>query len=299
MDLIRSIQTYVAVIEAGSLVGAADRLNTSTAAASRHLAALERHLGVRLLNRTTRRLSMTDMGQDLYNRAQQILADIAEMETVIGRASVNPSGTLRISAPLSLGVAKFGQWLPGFLTQYPEIKLDIDLTDRLVDLASDGIDVAIRIAREPATTNVIATRIGGVRMITCAAPSYLDRRGRPKTPADLAGHDTLAYSYLSSGDSWGFTDRRGETQTVRINPKVHASNGDVVCALATAGLGVIVQPTFIVEAEIAAGRLEPILNVWKMGELSLYAIYLSRAFLSAKVRVFIDHVREVVGNEPL
>jgi DNA-binding transcriptional LysR family regulator len=293
MDLIKAIETYVAVIEAGSLVAAADKLDTSTAAVSRHVAGLERHLGVRVLNRTTRRLSMTDTGRDLYSRAQQILADVADMEASIGQAAVNPTGTLRISAPLSLGIAKFGQWLPGFMTRYPDLKLDIDLTDRVADLASDGLDVAVRIARQPATTNVIASRIAPVEMIACASPEYLRRRGVPKTPGDLAGHDTLAYSYLSSGDSWTLTSGSGEATTVRIHPKVHATNGDVLGALAVAGFGIIAQPTFIVEKDIAAGRLIPILQGWRSDGFSLYAIYLSRAFLSAKVRVFIDHLRDV------
>jgi len=294
MDLVHAFETYVAIVETGSLVAAAEKLDTSTAAVSRQLSGLERHLGVRVLNRTTRRLSMTDTGQDLYNRAKQILADISDMEAIVGQTAVNPTGTLRISAPLSLGIAKFGQWLPGFMALYPDLKLDIDLTDRVVDLASDGVDVAVRIARQPATTNVIASRIAPVEMIACAAPGYLEARGRPSAPTDLAGHDTLAYSYLSSGDSWTFTDTSGASATVRLQPKVHATNGDVLSALAVAGFGIIVQPAFIVENEIAAGRLQPILRDWRMDGFSLYAIYLSRAFLSAKVRLFIDHLRAVV-----
>jgi len=299
MDLIQALQTYVVVVDAGSLVAAADKLDTSTAAVSRHVAALERHLGVRVLNRTTRRLSMTDTGQDLYNRSQQILADVAEMEATIGQNTAKPGGTLRISAPLSFGIAKFSQWLPGFLTRYPDLRLDIDLTDRLVDLASDGVDVAIRIARQPATTNVIASRIASVRMITCAAPGYLERRGRPQEPRDLSGHETLAYTYLSSGDSWAFTHRTGAAETVRIHPRVHATNGEVLSSLALAGFGIIVQPAFIVEAEIASGRLEPLLDDWTMDGFSLFAIYLSRVFLSAKVRLFIDYLREASVGRPV
>ncbi len=299
VDLIRSIETFVAVVDAGSLVAAAERLDTSTAAVSRHIGGLERHLGSRLLNRTTRRLSITDSGRELYNRAQQILADVAELEATVGQSTVKPSGNLRISAPLSLGIAKFGAWLPGFLGRYPDLKLDIDLTDRLVDLASDGIDVAVRIARQPATTNVIASRIAAVEMITCAAPAYLDRRGRPMTPGNLSDHDTLAYSYLSSGDSWTFTHHGGDSATVRIHPRVHASNGDVIAQLAIAGFGVIVQPAFIVERDVAEGRLVRLLDGWTMEGFSLYAIYLSRAFLSAKVRAFTEHLREVAGGRSI
>jgi len=297
MDIIQAVRTYVSIVDTGSLVAAADKLDTSTAAVSRQLAALEHHLGVRVLNRTTRRLSMTETGKDLYNRAQQILADVAELEASIGQSALNPAGTLKISAPLSLGIAKFSLWLPGFLMRYPDLRLDIDLNDRLIDLAGEGIDVAIRIARQPAATNVIASRIASVQMITCAAPGYLDRRGRPKVPEDLDGHDTLAYSYLSSGDTWAFTSKTGDTATVRIHPRVHATNGDVLSALALAGFGIIAQPAFIVEKDIAAGRLEPLLDGWTMEGFNLYAVYLSRTFLSAKVRLFIDHLREVVAGK--
>jgi len=299
MDLIQALQTYVAVVDAGSLVAAANKLDMSTAAVSRQIAALERHLGVRVLNRTTRRMSMTDTGQGLYTRSQQILTDVAEMEATIGQNTVQPGGTLRISAPLSFGIATLSKWLPGFLARYPDLRLDIDLTDRLVDLASDGVDVAIRIARQPATTNVIASRIASVQMITCAAPGYLKRRGRPQAPSDLSEHDTLAYTYLSSGDSWTFTHRNGESATVRIHPRVHATNGEVLSSLALAGLGVIVQPTFIVETQVASGRLAPLLEGWSMDGFSLYAIYLSRAFLSAKVRLFIDYLREAAAGQPV
>lgn len=293
MDLLKAMEMYVAVVEAGSLVSAAERLDTSNAAVSRHLSALEEHLGARLLNRTTRRLSMTDAGQDFHTRAQQILADVREAEAVTGAKAVNPTGLLRISAPLSFGISKLGQWLPGFLARYPGLRLDVDLSDRLVDLATDGIDVAVRIARTPASTNVVSRRIAPVSMSICAAPSYLKRKGRPNEPADLAYHETLSFSYLATGDSWTLVHRDGRQASVRVRPHVHASNGDILRDLAVQGLGIILQPHFIVEQDIAAGRLEPILNGWSMPDFSLYAVYLSRKFLPAKVRVFIDYLSEV------
>lgn len=292
VDLLKAMQVYVRVVEAGSLVAAAERLDTSNAAVSRHIAALEEHLGARLLNRTTRRLSMTDAGRDFHARAEQILADVAEAAAVTGAKAVNPSGRLRISAPLSFGLSKLGQWLPGFLERYPDLQLDIDLSDRLADLATDGIDVAVRIARTPASTNVVSRRIAPVSMLICAAPGYLAREGRPAEPADLARHCTLSYSYLASGDSWTLVDRNGQQATVRIRPHVYASNGDILRDLAIQGLGIIIQPDFIVEKDIAAGRLEPVLADWTMPGFSLYAVYLSRKFLPAKVRVFIDYLAE-------
>ncbi len=294
MDTLKAMRVYIAVVETGSFVAAADRLDTSNAAISRHVAALEDHLGVRLLNRTTRRLSMTDVGQEFFNRAQAIFADVSEAEAIAGQNSAKPSGQLRISAPLSFGIAKLSQWLPGFVARYPDLKLDIDLSDRLVDLANDGIDVAVRIGRQAASTNVISRRLGSISAEICASPDYLKRRGTPTSPQELSQHQTTSFTYLSTGDSWTLTNKRGQTETVRIKPSIHANNGDILGKLAVQGYGIIMQPSFVVEEDIAAGRLVRILTDWNVDGLNLYVIYLSRKFLSAKVRAFVDYLSEVV-----
>jgi DNA-binding transcriptional LysR family regulator len=294
MDTLRAMEVYITVVEAGSFVAAADRLDTSNAAISRHVAALEDHLGARLLNRTTRRLSMTDVGQEFFNRAQAIFADVSEAEAIAGQNSVKPTGQLRISAPLSFGIAKLSQWLPGFVARYPDLKLDIDLSDRLVDLATDGIDVAVRIGRQAATTNVISRRLGSIPLEICASPDYLQRRGTPTSPYELSDHQTTSYSYLATGDTWTMTNNQGRTETIRISPSIHANNGDILGKLAAHGYGIVMQPSFVVEEDIAAGRLVRILNDWSVEGLNLYALYLSRKFLPAKVRVFIDYLSEVV-----
>jgi DNA-binding transcriptional LysR family regulator len=296
MDILKAMRVYVAIVETGSFVAAANQRDTSTAAISRHVAALENHLGARLLNRTTRRLSMTDVGQEFFNRAQAIFADVSEAEAIAGENATKPSGQLRISAPLSFGISKLSQWLPGFVARYPDLKLDIDLSDRLVDLATDGIDVAVRIGRQAASTNVVARRLGSIPLEICAAPDYLNRRGTPSSPHELSEHQTTSFSYLSTGDNWTLTNSQGRTETIRIKPSVHANNGDILRELAVHGYGIILQPSFIVEKDIAAGRLMRILEDWRLDDLNLYAIYLSRKFLSAKVRVFIDYLSEVVGS---
>ncbi len=296
MDLLKSMQVYVAVVDGGSFVHAAERFDTSTASISRQVSALEEHLGARLLQRTTRRLSMSEPGRAFYERAQQILADIAETEAVVGRESTQPGGLLRISVPLSYGLREFARILPGFRQRYPGLRLDIDLSDRNVDLVNEGIDVAVRIGASPAQ-NLIARKIAPVRIVVCAAPSYLAERGTPQTPEDLAGHDTLAYSLLSTGDTWTFHDAGGAAQTVRVEPRVHANNGDLLRQLATAGGGIISQPDFIVADDLASGALVPLLQDWQRDESHVYAIYLSRKFLSPKVRVFIDYLVEALGGE--
>lgn len=296
MDILKAMTTYVSVVEAGSLVAAAERLDTSSAAISRQLAALEEHLSVRLLNRTTRRLSITDAGQEFLARAQQVLADVSEAEAIAGANALKPAGSLRISAPLSFGISKLGKWLPGFLARYPDIRLDIDLSDQLADLANDGIDLAIRIARQPASTNVISRRIASIGMEICASPAYLAKMGTPTSPHELVEQRTLSYSYLASGDTWHLTHTDGQETTIRIRPHVRATNGEVLRDLAVEGEGIITQPGFIVEPDLAAGRLVRILPQWSMQGFNLYAVYLSRKFLPAKVRLFIDHLTEVAGG---
>lgn len=296
MDILNAMQVYVAVVESGSLVGASEALGTSAAAISRQIAGLEDHLGARLLNRTTRRLSMTNVGEDFLARARTILADVVEAEAMAGQSAAKPTGLLRVSAPLSFGITRLSQWLPAFLAQYPDLKLNVDLTDRVVDLANDGIDVAVRIARQPASTNVIARKIGSIRTIICASPDYLARRGVPELPKDLAAHDTLSFTYLSTGDDWSLRDAGGHETVVRVRPQIHASNGDILAEMAVQGCGVINQPDFIVERHIASGQLVPVLAGWSTEGFNLYALYLSRKFLSAKVRVFIDYLDQMEGK---
>jgi DNA-binding transcriptional LysR family regulator len=296
LDFIHAAQVFVRVADAGSFIRAAEQLDASNAAVTRQVAALEKHLGARLLHRTTRRISLTSSGEAFLEKARQILAYVAEAESLAGERRAQPAGTLRLSAPLSFGMAHLSRLLPAFRARYPKLRLDIDLSDRVVDLVADGVDVALRITRQP-SENLVARRIAPVRLALCAAPLYLDRRGAPKHPSELAQHDTLSYSYLSAGDTWQFS-RAGETVAVRIDPAVHATNGELLRELALAGGGIILQPSFIVGSDLMRGTLAPVLPEWKMHELALYAVYLSARHLSPKVRAFIDYLVESIGPEP-
>lgn len=291
IDVMKAMQAFVAVVDSGSFVSAAEMLDTSTAAISRQVSGLESRLGARLLNRTTRRISLTESGHEYYSRAQSILSDLAEAEAIVGQQAIQPKGSLRISAPLSYGIHELARLLPDFMRRYPDLKLDIDLSDRVVDLANDGIDVAIRISQS-LTSQVVARKIMPIEMILCASPDYLARKGTPKTPEEIAEHETLSYSYLSTGDNWHFVDKNQTEVTVRIQSTVHATNGDLLTALGLSGNGIIIQPTFIVAKHIAEGNLVPLLPDWHMGEFYLYAVYLSRKHLSAKIRAFIDYLAE-------
>ena len=295
MDMLTATRVFVRTVEVGGFARAARALDLSGAVVTRQVAALEAHLGARLLNRTTRRMSLTDAGQEFYERARVILEQVAEAEAAAARGTQSPVGLLRVSAPLSYGISHLAPVLARFRDRYPQLHLDIDLADRVVDLAHEGIDVALRIATRLAP-GVVARRITALDTVVCAAPAYLRRRGLPREPAELAEHETLSFSYLWAGDEWPFQGPDGRSQTVRVHPAVHSSNGDLLRELAVAGGGVILQPRFIVEQALRAGTLVPILEAYSSLDLHLYAVYLSRSHLPSKVRVFIDFLLETLGT---
>jgi DNA-binding transcriptional LysR family regulator len=282
------MKIFTAVVDNGSFAAAADRLDMSRAMTSKSVAALEEHLGTRLLNRTTRRLSLTEAGMAFYERSVQILADIWEAEQVAGRMATDPRGTLKVTMPLAYGLHRMGPVIAGYAKRYPRVKLNLSLSDRKVDLVEEGYDVAIRIGKLP-ESGLIARKLGVVHGVIVGAPEYLERHGRPKTPADLANHVCLAYSLASFGDEWRLQGPDGVV-SVRSTGPIKADNGDILRLAAVAGGGLILQPWFIVEEDVRAGRLEQILNDYTFEELGIYAVYPSRRYLSAKVRTFVDFV---------
>ncbi len=299
MDLARTMEVFVAVVDSGSFVGAAGHLNMSNAAVTRQVSSLEDYLGVRLLSRTTRNLSVLEPGQVFYDRAQQILSDIAETRSSLGTLSSSQTGTLRIAAPVSFGISKLSKWLPAFIARHPNLHLDIELTDRVVDLTSDGIDVALRTSRIPASSNLIVRKIVPMAVVICAAPAYLKRYGTPNSPAELSSHATLGYPYTISGDTWTLRNDDGAEEVARLHPNVRSTSADLLRKMAIAGLGITAQARYIVEDDVVEGRLVPILTDWHIEGFNLYAIYASRKFLSAKVRTFIDFLVEVSEGKSL
>ena len=295
MDLFAATRLFVQVVDSGGFARAAEVLDVSNAVVTRQVAALERHLGARLLNRTTRRMSLTDAGEEFYGRGRSILEQLAEAEAVASQGTRSPVGLLRISAPLSYGISHLAPVLARFRKRYPQLRLDVDLSDRLVDLANEGIDVALRIATR-LDPGIVSRRIATLDAVVCASPGYLRKRGRPRKPAELAGHDTLGFSYLGAGDEWPFTAPDGSREKVRVHPEVHSSNGELLRDLAIADGGVILQPRFIVEEAMRTGALVPILESYRTLELNLHAVYLSQRFLPSKVRVFIDFLVDSLGS---
>jgi DNA-binding transcriptional LysR family regulator len=290
MDVLAGMRVFVAVVEAGGFAAAASRLGMSRAMVSKHVSRLEDHLGTRLLNRTTRRLSLTEPGAAFHERSTQILADIAEAEQVAGRLTVQPRGVLRITMPVSYGLHRLGPVIAEYARRHPQVKLDLSLSDRRADLIDEGFDLAIRIGRLQ-ESNLIARKLGTERSIIVAAPSYLEKHGAPQTPQDLTRHVCLGYSLARSGDEWRLQGPEGVV-TVRCAGTIRADNGDMLRLAAVHGAGLIFQPRFIVEQDVRAGRLVQVLPDYRSEELGMYAMYPSRRHLSAKVRSFIDFLTQ-------
>lgn len=294
MDVFVAMKVFTAVVDAGSFAAAADRLNLSKAMASKYVSNLEDHLGTRLLNRTTRRLSLTESGTEYYQRSMQILADVTEAEQVAGHASAVPRGTLKITMPLAYGQHRLGPVIAEYVRAHAEVKLDLSLSDRRVDLIDEGFDLAIRIGALP-ESGLIARKLGSVHAVVCAAPAYLAQHGTPSTPEDLAAHSCLGYTYTHSGDEWRFQHDGTET-TVQIGGAIKADNGDMLRLAAINGAGLIFQPMFIVADDLQEGRLVQVLPEYTSSEFGIYAIYPSRKHLSAKVRTFVDFMVERLSD---
>ena len=297
MDRFQAIVAFAKVVETGSFARAADRLDLSVSAVSRQVAELEAHLGARLLNRTTRRLSLTEPGQAFHERCVQLLADLEEAEEAVTASAVVPRGTLRITASISFGAGYLAPAIAEFQRQHPQVRFDIELSDRAVDLVDERIDLAIRIG-DIGSQALIGRRIGVAQMMCCAAPSYLARHPAPRTPADLARHACLTYEYSSGGNVWRFTDAAGGVHDVKVDGHAHANNGAMLAALAVAGFGINLEPDFIVADDVRAGRLVPLLPRYTLPAIPINAAYPSRRHLSAKVRAFIDFLAQHFAQDP-
>ncbi|HPL77719.1 MAG TPA: LysR family transcriptional regulator [Burkholderiaceae bacterium] len=294
MDALRQIEAFVAVVRAGSYVKAAERQETSKAVLSRQVLELETRLCTRLLNRTTRRLSLTETGAAYFERCVQILDDLREADAAAGATTATARGRLRINAPLTFGNLHLAPLWGEFLKLHPAVELDITLTDRVVDLVEEGFDLAVRIAptgRLP-SSSLVARTIADDRIVLCASPGYL--RGAPALthPADLAAHAVMAYAWWSGGDTWQFSGADGATADVTVRPRLRTNSGDTCRAAALADQGVIYQPAFLVGPDLRAGRLVELLSDWRGPTLDIHAVYPSRTHLSGKVRAMVDFLAQ-------
>ena len=287
MDRLRAFEVFTTVVGQGSFTRAADKLDTSPANVTRYVNELEEALGARLLNRTSRKLSLTETGKTLYDRALSILEDVAEAEAVASITSIQPRGRLRINAPLSFGILHLAPLWPSFVARYPEIELDVSLVDRVVDLVEEGYDLAVRISRGGSPA-LVSRKLATTHHLICASPGYLARRGTPASPEDLKEHTCIAYTYSDSVDEWRLLDDTGKEHSVAVPQLMQTNNGDTARAAALAGLGIIRQPTFLIGEDVLQGRLVPLLTAYHTSAIDILAVYPSRRHLSAKVRVMVD-----------
>lgn len=286
MDKLQQMASFVAVVEAGSFIGAADATQQTKAAVSRHVADLERRLGVRLLHRTTRRLSLSDDGQTFYARARELLTGVAEAESEISARRGEASGLLRVTAPLSFGVLHLAPLWGRFIEANPKVSLDVTLSDRVSDLVEEGFDLAVRVAQLPSST-LVSRQLASTRIVLCASPGYIKKHKAPKHPSELAEHRVIGYSYWSERDEWSF-DGPGGKQRVSVKPRMHSNNGDTCRAAALRHQGIILQPDFLVGEDLQRGDLVELLPEYKAPTLGVHAVYPSRKHPPLKLRRLID-----------
>ena len=291
MDRWTEIELFVQVAETGSLSRAAEVLGLSNAAASRHLSALEDRLGARLVERNTRRLYLTDTGREFFSRAKTILSDLKDAESAVNATALNPTGVLRITASLSFSLHHVAPLLREYTQRYPNVTVHVEAANRYLNIIDNNIDVAIRTREVEPDSNITIRRLAETRRILAASPRYFAQHGVPKTLEELHRHKLLIYTYANNPNELRFS-RDGEATAVTVKGLLESNDGQILRTAALDGLGILVQPTYILYNDIVAGRLVPVLDEWDLPRLTINLAYPSRKHLSAKVRTFIDFIAE-------
>lgn len=299
MDRLEDLRLFTLVAEGRSFTRAAEKLGLSKSAASRRVAELEARLGARLFNRTTRHISLTQVGEGFYHRVSQILDSLEEAERSVASQHAAPRGVLKLAAPMSFGIKHLADAIARFMDQYPEVEIDMELSDRFVDLVEEGYDMAVRIGRLK-DSSLVARKLCPARIIICASPAYLERHGVPQTPADLAQHHCLLYTGSANPEQWPFRVTPGgdEVRMVRVGGRLRANNGDALREAALAGQGITLLPSFIVGDDLSHGRLVPVLMEHTASQSAVFAVYPANRHLSPKVRVFVDFLSSRFGPVP-
>jgi DNA-binding transcriptional LysR family regulator len=285
---LEDMRIFVATVDAHNFTAAANRLSLSKQFVSRRVMALEEALGVQLLIRNTRKLAVTDLGQEFYERARRILGEVEDAEQAMSLRRAGPRGLLRVSAPMSFGMMHLSPLVAMFLRENPDVRFDMELSDRTVDVVGEGFDMAIRIGTLPDST-LVAQKLVDVRMVACCSPGYLRRRGTPAAPADLARHACLLYGH-GGAVSWDFVID-GATKAVEVHGPLRANNGDLIRDAAVAGLGIVRLPDFIVADALKRGQLVPVLEAFLPGATSVYAVYPQHRQSSVTIRAFVEFLR--------
>jgi len=295
MDNVKTMRLFLTVVQTGSLSGAGRQSGLSPASVSRQITALEDDLGVRLLNRTSRRLSLTEAGQVYLEHAERLLQDIDELRDAVSQMAVKPRGTLRIQSRISLGTQHVAPLIPTFLALYPDLKIDLWLTDNDLDLTEHGIDLAIRTGNLSDST-LIGRRLASSPRVICASPEYWAEHGKPATPEALMDHNCLTYRFEfgTAAALWQFRIDTGQSINIQVAGNFQTNNGEALRVATLSGLGVAMLPAWSVKDHLKAGSLERVLSDYETTvsdlDFGIYAVYLSRRNLSAKTRLFVDHL---------
>jgi len=298
MDRLTALTVFRQVALLRSFSGAGRRLGLSPAAVSKNISELEAHLRVRLINRTTRRMSLTEAGAIYLDRISCILDDLDEADRVLGPMQATPSGALRVAAPLTTGLVCLTERVPDFLAHHPDLSLDLELDDRRVDIVGGGYDLAIRGSDSLEDSSLVARKLGVLEHVVCAAPAYFERFGEPAAPEELARHECIRFSLSGHADQWDFR-KDGRQVRVSVSGRYSVSSSFAVRDALQAGFGISLVPYIYVCQDLEAGRLRSVLTQWSTVETALYAIYPSSQFLAPKLRAFLDFAAEVFADMPV
>ena len=299
MDRFDSMRVFAKVVESSSFAGAAARLGISASMVTLHVKELEERLGVRLLNRTTRKVSLTETGRAYYERCTRLLADLEETEQAVSDMHAAPRGELRVNATPAFGILQLTPAIADFTNRFPAISVELMLSERMVDLIEEGFDLAVRVGELP-DSSLIARQLAPCRMVVCGAPSYFEKHGKPRTPADLTAHNclTVTGTGLSYYRAWQLTAADGTAVNVLPTGNLRTNSGAVLIVAAFAGHGLVYLPTYLVGDALQSGRLAAVLDVYMGPPLPLRALYPHNRYLSAKVRAFVDFLAARFGQDP-
>ncbi len=297
MGRFADLEAFTAVVESGTFSAAGERLGIAKSVVSRRISQLESRLGSRLMNRTTRRLALTDAGRNFYQRATQILADLDDAEQSVTQEMAELRGSLKLAAPLSFGLLHLTRAITDFLNEHPAIELNLDLNDRNINLVEDGFDMAVRIGKLKDST-LVARRLGTSQHVTCASPAYLQQHGEPVHPDDLQQHVGLQYSNITYKQQWGYVNPEGKTVFGQPQIRIRSNNGDALASAAMAGLGITAGPTFILGNYIKDGSLVALLSGYQRPATGIRAIYPPGRLIPKRVQVFSDFLASRFGDCP-
>ncbi|MGF7135337.1 DNA-binding transcriptional LysR family regulator [Paraburkholderia sp. EB58] len=287
MDRLTEIELFVRIAELGNITKAAEKLELSVSSASRYLIGLETRLGARLVDRGTRQIYLTQIGQEHFERCKQLLAAFQEAESLASASAVSPSGILRVTSTASFAMNHIGPLLPEFARHYPKVTVHVETNNRYTNLLDSDVDLAVRTREYESDSSITVRRLAVTRRVLAASPDYLTEHGIPRDPGDLNQHQLLLYSHANRPDELHLT-RDGVTTALPVSGAMKSNEGQVIRAAALQGFGILVQPKYVIYDDIVSGRLVPVLDAWELPRLTINLAYASRRFVPAKVRTFID-----------